>query len=920
MIYSLSDAFGPVADLIDVIRQLYKSREGWLAPFPWCEEFRFHLVNIFTRLKMVSRKKERGVKTHYIVNMLEIFKPHKECSQPRKVLIEGQPGMGKTTYCNKVAYDWAKNCKAEDLFPDVQVLLLLRCREINSDLWEAIDDQILPRGIKKEEKEKFFTLIQDNQSKVLLVLDGLDELTSHYLPAYKEIIQGRMLPKCYLVVTARHEAGIKVRECCDTLLEVEGFTKDAAEGFISRYFKTDEHLGKKLLDKLCTDASLSGLTANPLNTALLCLLCEDFQGDLPQRRTLLYHEIVQCVLRRYSKKKELPKTDEDLTQLYHAELKQLGSIALNGLFNDKMYFDDNAFRNCTSNLIPELGFLSVEPGRNKRRPSLRYEFLHKSFQEFFAAFYLSCQLVDEEISPDSLVADTRYFGEFQQVLKFTCGILAQRYEAKAMALMASIASQINQSNKEDYLLTALNCIKESDNEQGSFGKELARSLGSLLDIQRISYVGKIDDSDAAILAHAMATNSTVTELLLPSNNIGDSGAAALAKAVEINSTLTKLNLVFNEIGDSGAAALAKAVQINSMQTKLGLLFNKIGDSGAGALAKAVEINSTLTTLGLSRNGIGDSCAAALAKAVEINSTLRTLHLPGSGIGDRGAAALAKAVEINSTLTTLDLSASGIGDAGAAALAKAEEINSTLTTLDLSWNGIGDAGAAALAKAVEINSTLTTLDLSRNGIGDAGAAALAKAVEINSTLTTLDLSRNGIGDAGAAALAKAVEINSTLRTLHLPGSGIGDMGAAALAKAVEINLTLTTLDLSASGIGDAGAAALAKAEEINSTLTTLDLSWNGIGDAGAAALAKAVEINSTLTTLDLSRNGIGDAGAAALAKAVEINSTLTTLDLSRNGIGDAGAAALAKAMEINSTLTTLDLPWDGISHLSVATLA
>ena len=836
------------------------------------------LTTFLPGLKWSAGKKERGVKTHSIVNMLEIFKPHKECSQPRKVLIEGQPGMGKTTYCNKVAYDWAKNCKAEDSFPDVQVLLLLKCRDINSDLWEAIDDQLLLRDMKEEQKEKFFKFVQKYQSKVLLVLDGLDELPSHYLPLYEEIIQERMLPKCYLVVTARHEAGIKVREFCDTLLEIEGFTKDAAKGFIQRYFKTDEHLAKKLLDKLGTDASLSGLTANPLNTALLCLLCEDFQGDLPKGRTLLYHEIVQCVLRRYRKKKELSKTDEDLTQLYHAELKHLGSIAWNGLLNDEMYFDDSAFRNGTSNSIPEMGFLSAQPGRSKRRPNWCYGFLHKSFQEFFAAFYLSCQLVNENISPDSLLAERRYFKEFEQVLMFTCGILAQRCQAKAMALMASIASQINQliegTKSDNYLCTALNCIKESENEQGTFGKELARSLGSLLEIQRISCLWQIGDSGGAIIAHTMATNSTVTMLRLSHNLIGNSGAAALAKAVEINSTLTVLNLSYNGIGDSGAAALDKAVEINSALTKLNLSWNGIGESGAAALAKAVEINSTLTELNLSNNVIKDSGAAALTKTDEINSTLTVCKYSSNRIGDSGAAALAKAVEINSTLTVLNLSDNGIGGSGAAALAKAVETNSTLTELDLYFNRIGDSGAAALAKAVEINSTLTLLNLSWNGIGDSGAASLAKAVEINSTLTKLNLFGNEIGDSGAAALAKAVEINSTLTQLNLSGNEIRDSGAAALAKAVEINSTLTELDLNFNKIGDSGAAALAKAVEINSTLTQLNLSGNEIRDSGAAALAKAVEINSTLTELDLNFNKIGDSGAAALAKAVEINSTLT----------------------------------------------
>ena len=143
-----------------------------------------------------------------------------------------------------------------------------------------------------------------------------------------------------------------------------------------------------------------------------------------------------------------------------------------------------------------------------------------------------------------------------------------------MALIASIASQINQSNEEkshDYLWTALNCVKECEKEQGTFGKELARSLGSVLEIQYISCGGQIGEHGAVILAHAMATNSTVTYLLLFFSGIGDSCAAALVKAVEINSRVKLLGLSFNGIGDSGAAALAKAVEINTTLLSVGFV-------------------------------------------------------------------------------------------------------------------------------------------------------------------------------------------------------------------------------------------------------------------------------------------------------------------------------------------------------------
>ena len=177
---------------------------------------------------MVSRKKTRGTATDNIVNMSGIFKPHDECPQPRTVLIEGKPGMGKTTYCKKMVYDWATGKQElEHCFPKFQTVLLLKCCDMKSDLWEAIEDQLLPRNVEEDVKERFFIFICQNQSDVLLVLDGLDEVPTSKLPVFTEIIQGRReLPKCRVVATARHEAGIKLRKHCDTLLQIEGFTED----------------------------------------------------------------------------------------------------------------------------------------------------------------------------------------------------------------------------------------------------------------------------------------------------------------------------------------------------------------------------------------------------------------------------------------------------------------------------------------------------------------------------------------------------------------------------------------------------------------------------------------------------------------------------------------------------------------------
>ena len=394
--------------------------------------------------------------------------------------------MGKTTYCQKIAHDWAKKRKRSESFPDVTLVLLLKCRDINFGLWEAIDDQLLPREVKEEEKERFFSFIRDHQSKVLLVLDGLDELPRGQLSIYADIIQGRVLPESYILVTARHEVGVNVRECCHTLLEVEGFTKTDVEEFILRYFE-EEHLAEKLLDKLDSDITLQDLTRNPLNTALLCLVCEEFDGKFPESRTLLYLEIVECVLRRYMRKINSPVTNEELVALCKVELKQLGFVAMEGLHNNSMYFDESAFKGFSRDVKSGLGFLSVEAGRSKRRPRRSYGFLHKSFQEFFAALCHCCQLLEGEISVDNLIADCRYFEEFQQVLMFTSGMLAQKCEAAVKAFIADIATQVNL--KGGRLPVVLACINECKRGENSFDKEMAQFFGTHLKLHTVGCQG-----------------------------------------------------------------------------------------------------------------------------------------------------------------------------------------------------------------------------------------------------------------------------------------------------------------------------------------------------------------------------------------------------------------------------------------------
>ena len=678
--------FSYPTDVIEKIRQRYRTREERLLPLPWLEDFSFHLNEIFTRLKIARKEKTRGDLSGDITNMTAIFKAHAECQRPRTVLIEGDPGMGKTTYCQKLAYDWAtKQNEWDPSFPGIEVLLLLKCHEIKSDIWEAINDQILPEEMDDQAKEYFFKFIRENQSKVLLVLDGMDEADPSNLKMFFNLVEGKELSGCYVVLTSRHEVGKKVRRFCDTLWEIIGFNKEDAESFIHKYFKNinKELLAEKTIEMIwpplysVRSTDLHELAKNPLNTALLCVICEDFKGVFPTSRTQLYTEIVNCVLRRYENRHGLSSNNDNLLTVYKRDLFHLGKMALQSLRKGELFFEEHEFAEKLI-ALSKFGFLSLQAAGSKRKSRVRYAFLHKSFQEFFSGFYLACQIIEGDIDCDSVVTDEIYKVKLNQVFYFMSGILASLSEENAESLVKSIAADINliSLNRADgplsqRLLFALRCVSGYPRLVGTLGESLNFTRLNFLD------VGSINDSDVASLFQALAANSSLSKLRLYGFWIGNSGVASLSPALVKNSSLIHLDLSWNCVGGSGAESLSNALLENSSLTHLELKWNDIGNSGAESLSKALTNNSSLTHLDLRRNRIGDDGAVSLFQALAVNSSLISLDLMGNSVGDSSTASIFQALETNSTLNYLDLRANKFYSSGRAVLSSVCENNTTV---------------------------------------------------------------------------------------------------------------------------------------------------------------------------------------------------------------------------------------------------
>ena len=343
------------------------NRRAQFNPLLWDDAVKLPLENVYTRLKIVSRWKP-GSETRSQsavfwledswldkigagawaneVNPCDIFAVLKKGDDPM-ILIEGSPGIGKTTFCLKLAYDWANQSSVAS-FPEFELVLLLKCRDIDGDLTEAITEQLLPNDISKDIRKTFFHFLNDihNQERILIILDGLDELPEKSWHHVDLFLRRRILSFCYVLTTTRQEKGIEARKqfAFDISLKIEGFTEGDSFEYIRRHFKNvgpgQSSKGEKLIEEIKENQLLRDLQKNPLHLLLLCVVYQDHEGKLPSSRTDLYQVIVVCPLRRYCARHNVKasKEDMDLEKQFKRDIRCLGEVAWNCLLSDRHSF------------------------------------------------------------------------------------------------------------------------------------------------------------------------------------------------------------------------------------------------------------------------------------------------------------------------------------------------------------------------------------------------------------------------------------------------------------------------------------------------------------------------------------------------------------------------------------------------------
>ena len=812
------------------------------------------------------------------VNVFDIFKVP-DIGEHVMTIVEGSPGIGKTTFCLKLAYDWAHgNIPSECSFRKFEFVFLLKCRDIDGDIMEAISEQLLPRNMDMEKSvEKLLHFMKDirNQERVILIiLDGLDELPEKSRHHVDELLHRRILPFCFVLATTRQERGIEVRKSVvfDIHLEIKGYTESDYIAYVRRHFETIGQLprGERLVEEIQRNTFLHALRSNPLNLLLLCVVYEDYEGKLPTSRTELYQVIVQCLLRRYCAKRNWPAPEDDsvLEKMFEKEILALGELAWLCLLSDRYGFREtelDEFKRRYPGLVArELGLLYKEESLKRLKPQHEYYFLHKTFQEYLAAALIAHKLRGNQLRLFERLRFHELVKKYREVFLFVCGILGR----DASVLFTQIGEELKNRGEWDwdwciqFGVTTMDDREEEENWDDDKGWEAATFF-----MKSFSESGH-NEQMAETLCSYIPFPTHVTINLEPSVDRHQAGNIYLV--LEACKNFSKLH---------------KPVQLTVHDSLFGRYLSYQD------VAKRIQSCSQLETLSIFTPSMTSDLANALHNGLSGNTTLSkfTLQVCGS-ISCDAAAVIGEWLAARKSLKNVTFLLRRVkGEAWASAIETGLSADTLLSSVNLSVRGsMSDTSILALGK-LSLNRGLTELSLNISGdMQTVVADVISKGITLQTALKSFSLNIDGnLSRFGANSLKRCLLENCSLNNLRVsvlgkvPSNWQAFVETIRLAKKVSVTfdfypdscsrITRNQLDNFCPGPD-----LLEKGLQTKQHLTVV--LWGELSCDGAKSLSKVLE-RASLTSLALKMHGrVTDNVAYCIARYVRRHKTLLSMTI------------------------------------------
>ena len=803
--------------------------------------------------------------------------------------------------------------------------------------------------------------ITNNQEKVLLIFDGYDEYRCGRDSEIYEIFSGNSLRSCFVLITTRISKADELRGGEDLHAEIIGFSAVDRECFMRRFLNSEEV--SKLKYHLY-ERQLRELAKVPLLLLFFCLLWRKGRSkSFPKSKTALYMHIIQFIINHSQSKQTGDKTKK---APHYVELKsfkeilsEIGKVALQGLMKDDHLFEYSQLSDsvrCDESVF--IGLLQITEFPETLRPVGMVSFIHKSIQEFLAAWYVTYRCIPEGGNLGEIGLKFEECMPLKNVFEFICGLSEEgafatfkhlksvRISDPSLDLSKTVPNMESETDMPLSDVTYRHCqlsdfvlyLFERVESKADLSRPCLDCLGSVLlcsgrslpkDLvlrtkegyplslvssrETMGYYANPKDSGLNEVVKSLVTESSeifnVAEFLEKFQNMSSHCRCGFSSILcffngQVCLYITHLELLCEDHARLLTDHVVPSYSLRLSSGQLSLKYLKV--------FKCSGIRFSMESLG----AVVKHCNhLELIHVSDSNDSLSQFlqHVPNYSrchllirfccLSSKGAVELSHLLPRFENISHLDLRLAECSDEAVTKLVAAIK-HKTLENLTLSETDMTSAVAEALSRSLPELSVLRTLEISSlTECSDVAVTNLVAAIK-HKTLEKLQLNKVNLPLAAAEALSQSLPELSALRTLSI--SSWIECSDVAVTKLIAATKHKTLEELQLSKVNLTSAVAEVLCQSLSELSALKSLSIGGMDGCSLQLQIFGLSYSWRLSALEIT--GWTECSAEAVTRLIDEmkHKPLKKLKLSKIHLTSAAAEALSQSLPKLSALQALKI--------------
>lgn len=349
------------------------------------------LVNLFIEPVLLEREESEDGNIVY-----KQRKVNSILQSDNSVFVIGESGSGKSTLFKQLAKQIIEQNSIRNDYEFYPIIISFNQLKQNGFSVEKTIENYFSNGVYKQIGIDILGVIKENRCVVFI--DALDEIASNgeKEKAFDCIsLFSKNHPNVKLICSSRPNDFL-FRCCYEKKFrsyEIDGLNRRQITQYIQAYFSDNEVLSKRLIKSLRDSGLLDKLPQTPMTLALITVIFDEKQLEIPSTITDLYSIFVDLLLKKFEFKTTIDILETDIKQNILANLakemhvrgimsiSESDALSIIGTYLQERGKFEISAKELLDDIINNNALLIF----NERQ---EIQFKHLSFQEFFTAYEL----------------------------------------------------------------------------------------------------------------------------------------------------------------------------------------------------------------------------------------------------------------------------------------------------------------------------------------------------------------------------------------------------------------------------------------------------------------------------------------------------------------------------------------------------